>query len=86
MCLTSILSEVCEDHLEELHEIASLGGVGGTNVLPELLNMLGVGVKLNCIQDFVHAAAEDGIVDIEVVVINELVSQKSHEGLEFVQS
>ena len=82
----SILSEVCEDHLEELHEIASLGGVGGTNVFPELLNMLGVGVKLDGIQDFVYAAAEDGIVDVVVVVINELVSQKSHEGSEFVQT
>jgi hypothetical protein len=77
---------VCEDHLEELHEIASLGGVGGTNVFPELLNMLGVGVKLDGIQDFVYAAAEDGIVDVVVVVINELVSQKSHEGSEFVQT
>ena len=75
-----------EYHLEELHEIASLGGVGGTDVLPELLNVLRVGVKLNRIQNFVHAAAEDGIVDVEVVVINELVSQKSHEGSEFVQS
>jgi hypothetical protein len=77
---------VCEDHLEELHEIASLGGVGGTDVFPELLNMLGVGVKLDGIQDFVYAAAEDGIVDVVVVVINELVSQKSHEGSEFVQT
>jgi len=82
----SILSEVCEDHLEELHEIASLGGVGGTDIFPELLNMLGVGVKLDGIQDFVYAAAEDGIVDVVVVVINELVSQKSHEGSEFVQT
>lgn len=77
---------MCEDHLEELHEIASLGGVGGTDVFPELLNMLGVGVKLDGIQDFVYAAAEDGIVDVVVVVINELVSQKSHEGSEFVQT
>lgn len=77
---------MCEDHLEELHEIASLGGVGGTNVFPELLNMLGVGVKLNRIQNFVHAAAEDGIIDIVVVVINELVGQECHEGSEFVQT
>lgn len=82
----SILSEVCEDHLEELHEIASLGGVGGTDIFPELLNVLRVRIKLNRIQNFVHAAAEDGIVDVEVVVINELVSQKSHEGSEFVQT
>ena len=75
-----------DDHLEELHEVAGLGGVGGTNVLPELLNVLRVGVKLDGIQDFVHAAAEDGIVDIVVVIINELVSQKSHEGSEFVQT
>ena len=75
-----------DNHLEELHEITSLGGVGGTDVFPELLNVLRVGVKLNRIQNFVHAAAEDGIVDVEVVVINELVSQKSHEGSEFVQS
>ena len=77
---------MCEDHLEELHEIASLGGVGGTNVFPELLNMLGVRIKLNGIQNFVHAAAEDGIVDVVVVVINELVGQKSHEGSELVQT
>ena len=82
----SNLSEVCEDHLEELHEIASLGGVGGTDIFPELLNVLRVRIKLNRIQNFVHAAAEDGIVDVVVVVINELVGQKSHEGSEFVQT
>jgi hypothetical protein len=75
-----------DDHLEELHEVAALGGVGGTNVLPELLNVVGVGVKLDRVQDFVHTAAEDGIVDVKVVIIYELVSQKSHEGLEFVQT
>ena len=80
------LSEMLEDHHEELHEVSSLGGVGGTNVLPKLLNMVGVGVKLDGVQDFVYAVAEDGIVDIEVVVINELVSQKSHKGSEFVQT
>ena len=80
------LSEMLEDHHEELHEITSLRRVGGTNVLPELLNVLGVGVKLYCIDDFVHAAAEDGIVDVEVVVINELVGQKRHKGSEFVQA
>ena len=77
---------MCEDHLEELHEIASLGGVGGTNVFSELLNVLRVRIKLNRIQNFVHAAAEDGIVDVEVVVINELVGQKGHKAAEFVQS
>ena len=80
------LSEMLEDHHEELHEVASLGRIGGTNVLPKLLNMVGVGVKLDGVQNFVYAVAEDGIVDIEVVVINELVSQKSHEGSEFVQT
>jgi len=77
---------VSDDHLEELHEIAGLGGICGPNVLPKLLNMLGVRVKLNRIQDFVQAAAEDGIVDVEVVVINELVGQKRHKGSEFVQT
>jgi hypothetical protein len=48
--------------------------------------MVGVGVKLDGIQDFVYAVAEDGIVDIEVVVINELVSQKRHKASEFVQT
>jgi hypothetical protein len=75
-----------DNQLEELHEVAGLGGVGGTDVLPELLNMVGVGVKLDGIQDFVQAAAEDGIVDIEVVIINELVSQKTHKASEFVQT
>jgi hypothetical protein len=75
-----------DNQLEELHEVSGLGGVGGTNVLPELLNVVGVRVKLNSIQDFVQAAAEDGIVDIVVVVIDELVGQEGHKAAKFVQT
>jgi hypothetical protein len=77
---------MCEDQLEELHEVAGLSGIGGSDVLPKLLDMMGVGVKLNRIQDFVHAVAEDGIVDIEMVVIYELVGQKGYKASEFVQT
>ena len=75
-----------DNQLEELHEVAALRRVRRTNILPELLDMLGVGVKLDRIQDFVHAAAEDGIVDVEVVIIYELVGQEGHKAAEFVQS
>ena len=75
-----------DDQLEELHEVPALGGVRRANILPELLDMLGVGVKLYRIQDFVHALAEDGIVDVEMVIIDELVGQEGHKATEFVQS
>ena len=79
-------AEMSDDHLEELHEITSLGRLGGPNILAELFDVLGVGVKLYRIDDFVHPLAEDGIVDIIVIVINEAVGQEGNETAEFVQT
>jgi len=79
-------AEMSDDHLEELHEITSLGRLGGPNIFAELLDVLGVGVKLYRIDDFVHPLAEDGIVDVIVIVINEAVSQEGNETAEFVQT
>ena len=75
-----------DDHLEELHEVTGLGGVAGSDIFAELLNVLGIGVKLYRIDDFVHPLAEDGIVDVIVIIINEAVGQKGYETAEFVQS
>jgi len=77
---------VSDDHLEELHEITSLGGLGGSNIFAELLNVLGVGIKLYRIDDFVYPLAEDGIVDVIVIIINEAVGQEGNKPPEFVQS
>ena len=75
-----------DDHLEELHEITSLGGLGGSDIFAKLFNVVRIGVKLYRIDDFVHPLAEDGIVDVIVIIINEAVGQKGYETAEFVQS
>ena len=75
-----------DDHLEELHEITSLGGLGGSDIFAKLLDVLGVSVKLYRIDDFVHPLAEHGIVDVIIIIINEAVGQHGNETAEFVQS
>ena len=75
-----------DNHLEELHEITSLCGIGSSDIFAKLLNVLGVSVKLYRINDFVHPLAEHGIVDVIVIVINEAVGQYGNETAEFVQS
>jgi hypothetical protein len=75
-----------DDHLEELHEITSLGGLGGSDIFAKLLNVLRVGVKLYRIDDFVHPLTEHGIVDVIIIVINKAVGQEGNETAEFVQS
>ena len=82
----SLGAEMSDDHLEELHEITSLGGLGGSDIFAKLLDVLGVSVKLYRIDDFVHPLAEHGIVDVIIIVINEAVSQEGNETAEFVQS
>ena len=42
-----LLSEILENHHEELQEITALGGVRRANVLAELLDVGAVGVKLD---------------------------------------
>jgi len=79
-------AEMSDDHLEELHEITSLSRLGGSDIFAELLDVLGVGVKLYRIDDFVHPLAEHGIVDVIIIVINEAVCQEGNETAEFVQS
>jgi hypothetical protein len=84
---SSLLSaEMSDNHLEELHEITSLSRLGGSDIFAELLDVLGVGVKLYRIDDFVHPLAEHGIVDVIIIVINEAVGQEGNETAEFVQS
>ena len=81
-----LCGEMSDDHLEELHEITSLGGLGGSDIFAKLLDVLGVSVKLYRIDDFVHPLAEHGIVDVIIIIINEAVGQHGNETAEFVQS
>ena len=75
-----------DDQLEELHEITSLGGLSGSDIFAKLFNVVRIGIKLYRIDDFVHTLAEDGIVDVIVIIINEAVGQEGNETAEFVQS
>jgi hypothetical protein len=80
------LLKLIKNQLEELHEVTGLGRVRCLDINSELVDMLGLGVKLDGIDDFVNTLAEDGVVDVVVIVVNEPVSKQAHKGGEFVQS